>query len=143
MVKVTYNGETRDIPKRYIPDSLTPSQRRKQIKSIFEGKLRPKLNTRKRRSSWTVKFNKEYGEKLDKLGKRSIKNIAKVTKLPYKALLQVYRKGKGAYYSGGSRPNQTPQSWGLARVYGYVMGNKKVRKVDKEVTEKYEVRFKH
>ena len=42
MVKVTYKGETRDIPKRYLPDSLTDNQRKKQIKSIFEGKDRPK-----------------------------------------------------------------------------------------------------
>ena len=34
MVKITYKGETRDIPKRYIPDSLSPADRKKQIKSI-------------------------------------------------------------------------------------------------------------
>ena len=32
------------------------------------------------------------------------------------ALRQIINKGKGAYYSSGSRPNQTPQSWGLARL---------------------------
>ena len=26
------------------------------------------------------------------------------------------KKGEGAYYSSGSRPNQTPQSWGVARL---------------------------
>ena len=43
MVKITYKGETRDIPKRYIPDSLSPADRKKQIKSIFEGKKRPEV----------------------------------------------------------------------------------------------------
>jgi len=28
----------------------------------------------------------------------------------------IIRKGKGAYYSSGSRPNQTPSSWGVARL---------------------------
>ena len=37
MVKITYKGETRDIPQRYIPKSLTEVERKKQIKSIFEG----------------------------------------------------------------------------------------------------------
>ena len=31
-------------------------------------------------------------------------------------LKQIVKKGEGAYYSSGSRPNQTPQSWGLARL---------------------------
>ena len=29
---------------------------------------------------------------------------------------QIVRKGEGAYFSSGSRPNQTAQSWGLARL---------------------------
>jgi len=31
-------------------------------------------------------------------------------------LKDIVRKGEGAYYSSGSRPNQTAQSWGLARL---------------------------
>jgi len=31
-------------------------------------------------------------------------------------------KGEGAYYSSGSRPNQTPQSWGLARLASAITG---------------------
>ena len=60
MVKITYKGETRDIPKRYIPDTLSPSERKKQIKSIFENKKRPEVSTKTRRSSWAVKFEKKY-----------------------------------------------------------------------------------
>ena len=58
MVKVTYKGETRDIPKRYLPDSLSDSQRKKQIKSIFEGKDRPKLKVKKRKSSCSNIFDR-------------------------------------------------------------------------------------
>ncbi len=54
--------------------------------------------------------------------------------------MEVVRKGKGAYYSSGSRPNQTSESWGRARMYSYIMGGP-TRKVDNHITNKYNVRF--
>jgi hypothetical protein len=44
------------------------------------------------------------------------KELAQKTGCTVHALKQIVRKGEGAYYSSGSRPNQTPQSWGLARL---------------------------
>tara|TARA_R110002124_G_scaffold55296_1_gene156496 strand:+ start:80 stop:529 length:450 start_codon:yes stop_codon:yes gene_type:complete len=144
MVKVTYKGETRNIPKRYLPDTLSKSERQKQIKSIFEGKERPKTKVKEKKSTWTTQFDKEYGEELDAMkGKRSKSNIAKVTGIPLKAINEVYKKGEGAFYSSGSRPNQTASSWARGRIYAYIMGGEKVRKVDKDITEKYKVNFKH
>tara|TARA_R110000751_G_scaffold96229_1_gene187773 strand:- start:646 stop:1095 length:450 start_codon:yes stop_codon:yes gene_type:complete len=144
MVKVTYKGETRNIPKRYLPDTLSKSERQKQIKSIFEGKERPKTKVKEKKSTWTTQFDKEYGEQLDAMkGKRSKSNIAKVTGIPLKAINEVYKKGEGAFYSSGSRPNQTASSWARGRIYAYIMGGEKVRKVDKDITEKYKVNFKH
>lgn len=144
MVKVTYKGETRDIPKRYLPDSLKGKDRQAQIKSIFEKKERPQTKVKDKKSTWTIQFDKEYGAKLDAMsGKRSKKNIAKVTGIPFKAIDEVYKKGEGAYYSSGSRPNQTPSSWARGRVYAYIMGGDKVRKADKDITDKYKVKFKH
>ena len=135
MVKITYKGETRDIPKRYLPDTLSKSERQKQIKSIFEGKKRPETKVKDRKSSWTIQFDKEYGDKLDSMtGKRSKKNIAKITGIPLKAIDEVYKKGEGAFYSSGSRPNQTPSSWARGRIYAYIMGGEKVRNVDKDIT---------
>jgi hypothetical protein len=32
------------------------------------------------------------------------------------------KKGEGAYYSSGSRPNQTAQSWGYARLASAITG---------------------
>ena len=61
MVKITYKGETRDIPKRYIPDSLSPADRKKQIKSIFEGKKRPEVKYKEKRSKWVIQFENKYG----------------------------------------------------------------------------------
>jgi len=140
--KITYKGETRNIPKRYL-GSLKGKDRQKQIKSIFEGKDRPETKAKERKSSYTTKFDKKYGKELDAMkGKRSKRNIAKITGIPFKAIDEVYKKGEGAYYSSGSRPNQTPQSWARGRLYAYIMGGKKVRAADKDITEKYKVKFK-
>ena len=51
------------------------------------------------------------------------------------ALKEIVRKGEGAYYSSGSRPNQTPQSWGLARLASAVTGGKAAA-VDYNILEK-------
>ena len=76
-------------------------------------------------------------------GKRSKKNIAQITGIPFKAIDEVYKKGEGAFYSSGSRPNQTASSWARGRIYAYIMGGEKVREADKDITEKYKVKFKH
>ena len=139
-VKITYKGETRNVPKTYV-EGLKGYERQKQIKSIFEGKKRPKTSFKSKESSWTKKFSAKYGEQLDNMkGGRSKKNIAKVTGIPFKALDEVYKKGKGAFFSSGSRPNQTPESWSRARMYSYILGGP-ARKVDKSITEKYNVKF--
>lgn len=135
-MKITYKGETRNISKKYLPDKLKGKERTKQIKSIFEKKDRPKVNIKNKKSSWVVKFDNKY-----KLKDKSIKNISKKTGIPLEALKLVYKKGEGAYYSSGSRPNQTKDSWARARMYSYILGGP-VRKVDKHITDKYKVKFK-
>jgi len=140
-VKITYKGESRIVPKTYV-EGLKGNDRRKQIKSIFEGTFRPKTKAPPKKSSWTTKFNKKYGKELDEMkGGRSKRNIAKVTGIPFKAIDEVFKKGEGAYYSSGSRPNQSPQSWAYARVYSYILGGN-ARKTDASITKKYNVKFK-
>lgn len=139
-VKITYKGESKLVPKNYV-EGLKGYDRRKQIKSIFEGKARPKTSFKSKESTWTTKFNKKYGNELDQMkGGRSKKNISKVTGIPFKAIDEVFKKGEGAYYSAGSRPNQTPQSWAYARVYSYILGGN-ARKIDADITKKYNVKF--
>lgn len=48
--------------------------------------------------------------------------LAKKTGCPLSVLQKIVQKGEGAYYSSGSRPNQTPQSWGLARLASALTG---------------------
>jgi len=101
------------------------------------------LKIKTRKSKWTIVFDKKYGSKIDKMkGGRSKKNIAKVSGIPYNAIHEVYRKAEGAFYSSGSRPNQSSASWALGRVYAYIMGGEAVRRLDNHITEKYNVKFK-
>jgi hypothetical protein len=52
------------------------------------------------------------------------KELVKKTGCKLSALNEIVKKGEGAYYSSGSRPNQTPQSWGLARLASALTGGK-------------------
>jgi hypothetical protein len=63
------------------------------------------------------------------------KELAKKTGCSLSALKQIVRKGEGAYYSSGSRPNQTPQSWGLARLASSITAGKSAA-VDYDILEK-------
>lgn len=128
-VKITYNGQTREVPKTYI-QGLKGDDRKKQIKSIFEGKKRPKTDFKSKRSSWTEKFEKKYGTKIN--DKDFIhKNI--ITRRGQELIIN---KGMGAYYSSGSRPGQTPISWGLARLASVILAGPS-RKIDKDIWIKY------
>ena len=131
MVKVTYKGETRDIPAQYLK-GLKGKDREKQIKSIFEGTIRPKTKAPEKRSSHVIKFEKKYNKKItdeDWIHK----NI--ITRTGQKKIMD---KAMGAYFSGGSRPNQTPSSWAYARLASVITGGG-ARKVDKTIWEKYKV----
>jgi hypothetical protein len=131
MVKITYKGETKDIPSNYLK-GLNKTDKEKQIKSIFEGKLRPKTKAPEKRSSYVVKFEKKYNKKI--VDKDYIhKNI--ITRTGQKKIMD---KGFGAYFSGGSRPNQTPMSWALARLASVIVGGP-ARKVDKSIWDKYKI----
>lgn len=48
--------------------------------------------------------------------------LAKATGCKKWALKKIINKGQGAYYSSGSRPNQTAQSWGYARLASSLTG---------------------
>jgi hypothetical protein len=52
------------------------------------------------------------------------KELSRKTGCPMSALKAIVQKGEGAYYSSGSRPNQTPQSWGIARLASSITGGK-------------------
>ena len=131
------------LPPQYIR-GLSKKDKQKQLKSIRKAKRsykrgkyvpRPKLKSfKEKKSSWTQKFHKLHPNA------KTLKQISNVTGIPKGALSAVKRKGMGAYYSSGSRPNQTAESWGLARMYSYILGGP-TRKIDHHITEKYNVKF--
>tara|TARA_B100000941_G_C28153955_1_gene373943 strand:- start:26 stop:439 length:414 start_codon:yes stop_codon:yes gene_type:complete len=134
------------IPKKYTAN-LSRKDKKKQIRSLRKAQRsyrkkkkeyidRPKLKSyRSKKSSWVKKFEKKYGKDV-----KSLKQISKATGIPVKALQKVIKKGKGAYYSSGSRPNQTASSWGKARMYSFIMGGP-ARKVDMHIAEEFNVKF--
>jgi len=97
------------------------------------GTKRPKVKSFKsRRSSHVVRFKRKYG-----VAVTDTDFIAKfILKRP--GIKGVLSKGRGAYYSGGSRPNQTPDSWAYARLASVILGGK-ARKVDKALWNAHKV----
>lgn len=53
---------------------------------------------------------------------------AKITGIPKSILDKVENKGRGAFYSSGSRPGQTAISWGVARVNCFILHKESVTK---------------
>ena len=92
MVLVTYKGKTRNIPDRYL-EGLEGKDREAQIESIFEGITRPKTAFISKKSNWTETFNSIYGKEIEQMkGGRNLKNIAKVSNMPVKALEEVLKR---------------------------------------------------
>lgn len=50
------------------------------------------------------------------------KELSRKTGCSIKSLKNITRKGRGAYYSSGSRPNQSAQSWARARLGSAITG---------------------
>ena len=73
-----------------------------------------------KKSSHIVNATKMY--RVTKIG--ATPELAKACGCTKNALAQIIKKGAGAYYSSGSRPNQTPQSWGIARLASSITGGK-------------------
>tara|TARA_R110000782_G_scaffold121545_2_gene212600 strand:- start:583 stop:954 length:372 start_codon:yes stop_codon:yes gene_type:complete len=121
------------INKKYIPKSLTPADKKKQMKSIKDKVERPKVKSfTSKRSSHTIAFEKKYGTKISD-DKFITKNIIKRV-----GMNKILDKGRGAYYSSGSRPNQTAESWALARLASVITGGN-ARKVDLDIWTKYKI----
>lgn len=117
--------------KTYVPPSLSKEDKKKQIKSIKEQTVRPKLKSfESKRSSFVKRFEKKYGYKINNFSRISKEIITK------KGIDEIMSKGRAAYFSSGSRPNQTPTSWALARLASVIM-NGKARKVDEKIWKKY------
>lgn len=119
------------VPMRYVPRTLSRKDRRNQIAML-------------KRSRRMYKRGKYYGRttKLRSYPHVASKHVvaarrmyhvdrvvpsaalAAATGCSVSALDDIVKKGEGAFYSSGSRPNQTPQSWGYARLASAITGGK-------------------
>jgi len=117
-----------NVPQRYIPKGLSEKDTKKQKKYLRKSRKmykkgkyyeRPKVKTFKSRKSNHLK----RAEKLYNVKKIApTKELARKTKCKRSALEKIVNKGRGAYFSSGSRPNQTGESWGLARLASAISG---------------------
>ena len=129
------------FPVRYLPSGLTKKDKKKQIKMLMKSKKLYKKNkyyTRKHLSSYK---NKTSSHILNARKIYNIKNVKPTKELAMKtgcklsALKKIVKKGEGAYFSSGSRPNQTAQSWGLARLASSITSGKSAA-VDYDIIKK-------
>ena len=119
-----------NIALKYLPKRLTLKDRKKQLKQLKKSRDAYKKHiyiSRKKVNSYKSKKSKHIlkAQKIYKLKNISVNNnLSKKTGCSIKALNKIVNKGEGAYYSSGSRPNQSAESWGLARLASSISGGK-------------------
>lgn len=112
----------RKVPLRYLPHRLSHADTRKQIRALQHSRRvyqQGQYYTRPKLASFTSHPSKHV-QKARSIYRLSTISpspaLAKATGCSISALRKIVRKGEGAYFSSGSRPNQTAQSWGIARL---------------------------
>jgi hypothetical protein len=129
------------FPVRYVPNKITKKDKDRQIDMLLKSKHMYKTNqyyTRKKIKSYKNKRSKHLSRARKIYDIQNLtpnRELAKKTGCSLSALNQIVKKGEGAYYSSGSRPNQTPQSWGLARLASSLTAGKAAA-VDYDIIKK-------
>jgi hypothetical protein len=129
------------IIKRYLPKRLTKKDKLSQKRELMKSRKLYKKGsyyTRQKMASFTSKksqhiINAEKIYHVEKIGPTL--ELANATGCAKQALGKIVNKGEGAYFSSGSRPNQTAQSWGLARLASAITAGKAAA-VDYSILEK-------
>jgi hypothetical protein len=129
------------ITLRYLPNRLTRKDKKRQYNMLLKSRRlykKGKYFTRKDVASFKSKTSghvthakRVYG--VEKIGVTN--ELSKKTGCSKDALSEIVRKGEGAYYSSGSRPNQNAQSWGIARLASAITSGKAAA-VDYSILEK-------
>ena len=118
------------IPVRYLPPNLSIKDKKKQLQMLLKSrKLYKRHNyfTRKRLPSYKTKTSKHIirAKKIYNIDNViPSKELSRKTGCSLESLNKIVNKGEGAYFSSGSRPNQTAQSWGYARLGSAITGQK-------------------
>lgn len=123
-------SKTKKVPKKYLPASLTKKDRKKASKELQKSRKAyksKKYHTRKKVKSFNSRPSKHIINAMKIYDVDTVKpgsKLAKHTGCSIKSLRAIEKKGMGAYYSSGSRPNQTAHSWGRARLASAITGGK-------------------
>ena len=129
------------LPTKYLPSLKEIKDSAKQVKMLLKSRKqykKGKFFTRKKIKSYKSKTSNHITDARKIYGIENVapnKELAKKTGCSLSALKQIVRKGQGAYFSSGSRPNQTSQSWGLARLASSITAGKSAA-VDYDILEK-------
>jgi hypothetical protein len=129
------------IPIRYLPRRLSKKDKEKQIKMLTKSRKlykKDKYYTREKLPSYKSKTSQHIKNARRIYGVEKIvpsKELGEATGCSIDALKKIVKKGEGAYFSSGSRPNQTAQSWGYARLASSITGGKSAA-VDYDILEK-------
>lgn len=135
------NKTVKKITLRYLPKRLSRKDKKKQYEMLLKSRKMYKKGiyvSRAPVSSFKSKPSKHIRNamKIYKVDKISVGDeLAHATGCTREALGEIVRKGEGAYYSSGSRPNQTAQSWGIARLASALTSGKAAA-VDYKILEK-------
>jgi len=118
------------VPIRYIPKFLNKKDTKKQHRELKKSRKLYKKGIYYTRKPVATFKSKPSNHITNARRIYSIENIAPSPALALKtgcsvkALKKIVSKGEGAYFSSGSRPNQTAQSWGYARLASAITGGK-------------------
>lgn len=118
------------VPMRYLPKALNKKDKKKQSSMLMRSRRlykKGKYFTRKSVKSFKSKTSNHIENARRIYGIDKIKpgpKLAAATGCSIGALKKIVSKGEGAYFSSGSRPNQTAQSWGYARLASSITGGK-------------------
>lgn len=127
--------------KKYVPTNVTRKDGKKLVRMLTKSKKlykKQQYYTRKKISSFKSKKSGHLANAYRIYDIATLvpnKELAKKTGCTIPAMKQIIKKGKGAYFSSGSRPNQTPQSWGVARLASALTAGKAAA-VDYHILEK-------
>jgi len=129
------------VPIRYLPSALSKKDRKTQVKMLMKSRKLYKKNkyyTREKLPSYKSKTSKHILNAQKIYGVDKIipsRELSRATGCSLSALKKIVKKGEGAYFSSGSRPNQTAQSWGYARLASAITAGKSAA-VDYDILEK-------
>lgn len=121
---------TNKFPVKYLPKRLSRHDRQIVAQELSKSRKlykRGEYYTRRQVDSYPHKTSKHISNAKRIYSVQNIRpsrTLSKKTGCSIKSLREVVRKGQGAYFSSGSRPNQTDHSWAYARLASAITGGK-------------------